>query len=246
VILTSPAHAQQVDVGAGAKAGVDLDALVDQLAHHAPGLERVAKGAFRRARRAVSIGPTVGAFGGLFPDAEQADLAISFGLGVELFKIPIIPSPEKLKELVIQRAKEKLEARQISTGDAQQIVREAWDEAIKELFGLEGLPYKTMERPKLSLALEANRFIDGEAWAVRFRAGIGIWKVTLAASFAAAFTDDTGVYTGLELCTHFLVAKHPRSSVLDVFVRADFEVRNRDVTNADFYGIGARYLLDVF
>jgi hypothetical protein len=244
LVATAPAHAESVEGGAQ---GNDSASLIDQLAVSAPGLERIAKGAFRRARRAVSIGPTAGAFAGYFPDAEQADYAITFGLGVEVFKVPILPTPDNIKALVIQRAKAKLLARQLGVGDAKQIAREAWDEAIKELFGVEGIAYKTMERPRFSLAFEGNRFLDGEVWATRLRAGIGISKITLAASFATAFTDPkTSVYTGLEVVTHFMVAKQPRSSVVDVFFRADFEVRNRDIANADFYGVGVRYLLDAF
>jgi hypothetical protein len=224
---------------------VNFDALVDQIAASSPGLERIAKGAFRRARRAVSIGPTVGGFGGVF-GGDTGDGAISFGLGLEVFEVPIVPSPDNIKALVIQRAKEKLKARQLSTADAQQVAREAWDEAIKELFGIEGLKYNTMEKPRFSVALEGNRFFDGEAWAFRMRAGIGIWKVTVAASFATAFFDETRVYAGFDISTHFLVAKRPRSSVLDVFVRADFGLKDRDVANSDFYGVGVRYLLDAF
>jgi hypothetical protein len=247
ILLTTPARADQVEVGVDAKAQVNVDAVLDRVAASAPDIERIAKGAFRRARRAVSVGPTAGMFGGAFLDAEQADAAITFGVGVELFKVPILPTPANIKALVIERAKDKLKSRQLATGDLEQIVRDAWDEAIRELFGMEGIRYKTMEKPRLSLALEGNRYLDSEVWAVRFRAGIGISKVTLAASFATAFTDPkTSVFTGLEIVTHFLLAKRPRSSVLDVFVRADFEFRNRDLANTDFYGVGVRYLLDAF
>jgi hypothetical protein len=247
LLLTTPARADRVEVGVDAKAQVNIDAVVDQIAASAPDIERIAKNTFRRARRALSVGPTAGLFGGAFLDAEQADAAITFGIGAELFKVPVLPSPESIKALVIERAKDKLKSRQLGTGDLRQIVQEAWDEAMRELFGMDGVRYKTMEKPRLSLALEGNRYLDTEVWAVRLRAGIGISKVTLAASFATAFTDPkTSVFTGLEVVTHFLLAKRPRSSVLDVFLRADFEVRNRDVANTDFYGVGVRYLLDAF
>ena len=105
---------------------------------------------------------------------------------------------------------------------------------------------RTMEKPKVTLGLEANRLLDSEVWAVRFRAGIGVSKVTIAGSFSTAFTDpETSVYTGLEVVAHFLTSKAPRASVVDVFVRGDFELRHRDVANLDTYVLGLRYLLDV-
>ena len=105
---------------------------------------------------------------------------------------------------------------------------------------------RTMEKPKVTLALEANRLLDSEVWAVRLRAGIGVSKVTIAGSFSTVFTDpETSIYTGLEVVAHFLMSKAPRASVVDVFVRGDFELRHRDVANLDTYVLGLRYLLDV-
>ena len=61
-----------------------------------------------------------------------------------------------------------------------------------------------------------------------------------------AFTDpDTSVFVGPELSMHILTSKEPRASVIDVFVRGDFEVLNRDVANTDMVVFGARFLLDV-
>jgi len=205
------------DVQVDAQARFDPDALIDKLAVNAPLIERIAKGTFKRARRAISIGPTVGVFGGLFPDAEQTDVAITFGLGIEMFKIPILPSTELIKEIAIKRAKERLLAANPQPGQAEQLAQQIWDDVVKEVLGMENIRGRTMEKPKLSLGLEANRLLDSEVWGVRLRAGIGISKVTLAASFSTLFTDpDTSVYVGPEVVAHFLTSKKPRASVIDV------------------------------
>lgn len=225
----------------------DVDAALQRLATNAPVLERIAKGTLKRARRAIAIGPTVGAWAGYLPDPGETETAITFGLGLEVFKIPVLPTPDNLKQIAIERAKAKIAAGGLpAAGAGEQFVREVWDDVVKEILGMEDIRGRTMERPRLTLALEANRYLDAEAWATRLRVGIGISRVTLAGSFAVAFTDPrTSVFTGLELVTHFLLSKQPRSSVVDVFFRADFEVRNRDLANVDTFVLGTRFLLDV-
>ena len=52
----------------------------------------------------------------------------------------------------------------------------------------------------------------------------------------------TSVFAGLEVVAHFLLSKKPRASVVDVFFRADFELRQEEDLN--FYVVGVRYLLD--
>jgi len=257
-IATSVVHAQPgadapppqepppaVDVKVDASVQVNAEGLIDQLAVNAPLIERVAKGTLKRARRAVSVGPTVGAFAGYFPGAEESDYALSFGIGVEVFKIPILPTPETIKTIAKDRAKARLKEKLATGGafDAQALAREIWDDVVKEVLGMENIAGKTMEKPRFTVGLEANRLLDSEVWMTRFRAGLGISKLTLAASSAVAFTDPkTSVYAGLELVAHFLTSKKPRASVVDVFFRADFELRND--ADLNFYVLGVRYLLD--
>ena len=52
------------------------------------------------------------------------------------------------------------------------------------------------------------------------------------------------VYLGFEVVVHVMMSKNPRSSVTDLFLRADLEMRNRD-TNTDILVFGVRYLLDI-
>src|SRR5690349_11588769 len=77
-----------------------LERFVEDFARDAPGLETIAKGTFRRARRAISIGPTVGFYGVARPHDSDLDGSVTFGLGLELFKVPVLPSPAMFHAMV--------------------------------------------------------------------------------------------------------------------------------------------------
>lgn len=251
-----PAAGAPMPIDQPPPAGFDVDALVARAQAASPTLETVLRGTLRRARRAIAFGPTIGVWGGLVPGQDEQEAAITFGLGIETFKVPVMPTVESLKALVVERAKakakEQLIARfkgeQVDPVVAEQLVREIWEEAVQEILGLENIRPKTMERPALNVAIEVNRQLNLEGWTPRLRIGVGVWKVTLGASFGILLGEDvypkTPVYTGVEIVTHFLTSKNPRSSVVDVFLRADFELRNRD-TNSDQLVLGARYLFDL-
>src|SRR5690606_3506715 len=82
------APVDRVDVGPDAYLQ-GAEALFARLEDASPILKDIAQGAIRRARRKVSIGPSVGVFGGY---ADGVDAAVSFGIGIETFKIPVLPS----------------------------------------------------------------------------------------------------------------------------------------------------------
>ncbi len=235
---------------------IDIDMLVAKAEAASPTLMTIARGALRRARRSVSMGPSVGLWGGLVPAQDDQEFAITFGLGFEKFQIPILPTMESLKQIVMERAKAKLRDQIVArfAGQepdpiaAEQFAREVWEEAVQEVLGLENIRAKTMERPSFSLGVEVQRQFTIDAWTPRLRVGFGVSRVTLGVALGVALATDgyakTPVYTGLEVVTHFMMSKNPRASVLDVFLRLDFEVRNRD-TNTDQLVLGLRYLLDV-
>ncbi|NVB82806.1 MAG: hypothetical protein HOV81_30795 [Kofleriaceae bacterium] len=232
----------------------DPDTLVERAIAASPTLEKIARGTFRRARRAISIGPTIGVYGASIVSPGEADAALTFGLGIETFKVPVLPSIENFQELVKERAKAKLveqvalvfKGQRPEATALDQLVREVIEEAVQEVLGLDNIRPKTMERPSLTLAVEGNRYFDSNVWMTRLRLGIGIWKLTLAGSVSAAFTDPkTSVFAGPEVVAHFLTSRNPRASVLDVFLRADFELRNRGTMNTDTMAVGVRYLVDV-
>lgn len=228
------------------------EALFSRLEDASPVLADVARGAVRRARRKVSIGPTLGGFSTY---GDSADGAVTFGVGLEVFKIPVLPTLANLKALVRERAKaklvqaieESLQGQPPDQAHIDELAIEAWHEAVEEVLGMNNIRPKRLERPQLTLALEANRYFDAATWATRLRLGVGVWKVTLGASVAAAFADPkTNVYVGPEVVLHVLMSSGGRASVLDLFVRADLEVRSRgEDFSQDLYSFGARYLLDL-
>src|ERR1041384_7456676 len=97
------------------RAGPDLDALVAKAQAEAPTIETVARGALLRARRSVSIGPTVGLWAAAFVDPGDVDGALTIGLGFEMFDVPVLPSMETLQQLIVERLKAKIKQR---TADA--------------------------------------------------------------------------------------------------------------------------------
>jgi hypothetical protein len=229
----------------------NADALFEQLFARSPVLKDIAKGALRRARRKVSIGPTVGLFGGSVNG--EGDYALSFGLGLETFKIPVLPSIDNLKAILKERAKAKLKQALIQTLVGQpptqemlsQLAAEAWDEAVREILGMDNIRAKRLERPSLSVGLEGNWFFNSHTPAVRLRLGTGVWKLSFVASATIMWSDPkVNVYLAPEVCLHVLMSKGPRASVLDLFVRAEFDVYDRSDSN-DSFVVGTRYLLDL-
>ena len=64
-------------------------------------IKRFVGNAIQRARRAIAIGPTVGAWGGVLPSPGAGEGAITLGLGLELFAIEVVPDLGDIKELVV-------------------------------------------------------------------------------------------------------------------------------------------------
>lgn len=267
VLLTSAASAQpeaEVSAPAGAQAGdgeIDLDALIAKAQAEAPSIESVARGAFRRARRSLSIGPTVGLWTGAILDPGDVDAALTIGVGFETFKVPVLPSVATLQALIVERVKgevkqrifDSLRGRPIDPLELETLVKRVYEDVRDELLGLKNLRAKTFERPKLTVGFEANRLFGAERWLGRARVGMGVWKVTVALSAAVgrvcrSATCDDGVkaFVGPEIVLHALPSKEPRASVIDVFVRADFQANGRGVETYDQVVLGGRYLLDVF
>src|SRR6185503_6490224 len=108
VLLTSAAIAQpgatpptEPPAPTGVQTGknrleTDLDALIRKAQAEAPTIETIARGTFRRARRALSIGPTVGLWTAAIIDPGELDAALTIGVGFETFKVPVLPSVETL------------------------------------------------------------------------------------------------------------------------------------------------------
>jgi hypothetical protein len=258
VLLTSTAIAQP---GANDRIQTDLDALIAKARAEAPSIETVVRGTVRRARRALSIGPTVGLWTAAIIDPGDIDAALTLGIGFETFQVPVLPSLETLQDLVVERVKAQIKQRILDTFKGRQpepleletLVKHVYDEVRGEILGLQNVRPKTFERPQYTVGFEANRLFGADRWLGRTRVGIGVWKVTLGLSAAVGRVcrggtcdDAVKAFLGPEIVLHALPSDQPRASVIDVFVRADFQANGRGVQTYDQLVLGARYLLDVF
>ncbi len=230
---------------------VDVDQVIAKVASEAPTIKTVAYGTLRRARRAVAFGPTVGYYGGVVPAQDSYEHALTFGLGLEVFKVPVLPDSETIKALIIERLKGKVKeqlfarlgGRPADPVTVEGLVKEIYQDVRQEVLGLENRRNKHMERPRFNIALEVDRLWRADQWLPRLRAGIGIWKFTLGAAAGVGLGGRTKAYLGPEIVVHWLTNTRERSPVIDLFTRLDFELRDRD-TNADQIVFGARFLLD--
>lgn len=260
-VASAQPGAMPADSGATATSEPNLDELIARAEAMAPSVATVARGTFRRARRAVSIGPTIGAWGTALIDPGDTDMALTFGIGIETFKVPIVPSIETVKALITERVKAQLKqriqavfaGRQPNPLELSTLAAQVYTDVRDEVLGVRNARAKTMERPQYTFAVEANRLFGAERWLVRTRVGIGVWKLTLGISAAVGRvcrggTCDDGVklFSGPELVAHFLTSKNPRASVVDAFLRFDFQATGRGVETYDQAVLGARFLLDVF
>lgn len=260
-VTSAQPGAMPADSGATATSEPNLDELIARAEAMAPSVATVARGTFRRARRAVSIGPTIGAWGTALIDPGDTDMALTFGIGIETFKVPIVPSIETVKALITERVKAQLKqriqavfaGRQPDPLELSTLAAQVYTDVRDEVLGVRNARAKTMERPQYTFAVEANRLLGAERWLVRTRVGIGVWKLTLGISAAVGRvcrggTCDDGVklFSGPELVAHFLTSKNPRASVVDAFLRFDFQATGRGVETYDQAVLGARFLLDVF
>ena len=82
---------------------------------------------------------------------------------------------------------------------------------------------------------------DGQ---LRTTLGIGLWKLSFGLTAVLHFGDGVAAYLGPELDLRLLPGKGPRSPVIDLFLRADFAVSDRD-TRGDLLTGGLRVMLDL-
>jgi hypothetical protein len=238
----------------------DLDAVMEKVQAEAPTIITVAKGTVRRARRAISFGPTVGLWSAAYIDPGDIDAALTFGIGLETFKVPVLPDTDTLKELVVERFKTEgkqrvlaiLGGRQPDPIELDTIVKQVYEDVRREIVGVANTREKHLERPQYTIAFEANRRFGAERWLGRTRVGIGIWKLTfgLSASFGRACRgvgcdDSIKSFVGPEITLHILPTKNPRANVIDVFLRGDVQVNGRGDTTYDQIVIGTRLLVDI-
>ena len=260
---TQPSQPQPppVDVQAGAQANTDsmLDQAVASAHAAAPRIISYAKGTLRRARRAIAFGPTVGLYGVALPSPGEADAALTFGLGIEKFDVPILPEAGDIQDQIVERAKAeaKERAKQVFAGrnpdpvELNQFATQVYNDVRKQFLDVEATKFKTLEKPSFTLALEADRRFAADRWLGRARIGFGVSIVTLgvSASFGRACrgdgcNDSVHAFLGPEVVVHLQTSKEPRSNVVDGFARFDYQATGRSGTTYDQIVLGARFMLD--
>lgn len=242
----------------------NTDAMLDQAIAKAraaaPSIKSYAEGTLRRARRAIALGPTVGLYGAGFVSPGDVDGALTIGLGLEMFDVPVLPEIDTIQDKIVEHAKAEAKARaeQVFQGRApdpivvEQLAAQAYTDARNEVLAVQATKPKTLEKPSFTLALEADRRFAADRWLGRARLGFGVSIVTLglSASFGRACRGDgcndaVRAFVGPEVVLHVLTSKEPRSNVVDGFVRFDLQATGRsDGTTYDQVVLGARFLLD--
>jgi hypothetical protein len=215
-------------------------------------VEDIAGGIVRNVRRAIAIGPAIGAFSTYALDGGALDGGISIGLEAELFR-SAIPTPARVRELALQRAQARLARalrdrfgdRRPDDATLRQLAREIAVEVRAELVAeLRGARPRLVERPRLLLGIEGEYLFGSSDGAFRVGFALGAGPLSLGPSFSVRFGDDVVARLGAELAAHVLPGASPRSPVLDVVLRADFELHARDPAD-DQITLGVRVLLDL-
>jgi hypothetical protein len=207
-------------------------------------VEALAKAAIGRTRRAIAIGPHVGGAGII--DAKDAANggAISFGLGLYTFKVPM---GLNLKEVIKERVKAEFRSA-IARGevDGDKLLQDIIEKVIRDVLdGAYGS--QTFPKPAVTVLLEGEKALgDADGFLVRLMVGYGVSKLNLgfsvAGSFPAADNAQNTLLLGPELSLRLTPIGQHRTPVFDVFARAEFGVRS---PNPATVSIGVRLLLDV-
>jgi hypothetical protein len=228
----------------------DATAQQDATVHDATAQEIIGS-VVRNIRRSLALGPTFSAFSVYAPSGSELEGGLAFGLELELFRSGL-PTPASIRELVRKKAQEKLlliirdqfAGQRPDAATMQRLVREIAAEVKAEVIAGLGAKPRLLERPRLGILIETNYFFDSADWLGRLGFALGVGPLSLGPSFSVRFGDDTVARLGAELSIHLLPTKSPRSPVLDIFLRSDFELHARDA-NDDQVSLGVRVLLDI-
>ncbi len=218
----------------------------------APRMTQLARGTVARARRAIAIGPSAALVVPAVSDG--ADLGYSLGLGVYLFRVPFVPDPAAIQAMVVDRVKDKVKAHaqaMVREGrpaptqeDLARYGREIVDEVEAELLGQLQRRPRLLEPPTVTMDLEWTSVPGPARWQLRATVGVGLGPVTIGPTLAFDSSGDNVVRLGPQLGLRLLPGAGPRSPVIDLFVRYDLALYDRD-QQTDQIGLGARVLLDL-
>lgn len=210
---------------------------------------KLASNTVSRVRRAVAVGPFVGAMP-VIPGTGEVDGALSFGLSLSLFKVPIIPDSDTIKRIVLERAQARLKAvleaaalrgEKPTEDEVATLGREIFEQVLAE-FLAERAP-RLWEKPRFHMHLEAARLFRTGSWQSRTTLAVGVWRVSLGPTLLVDFHDGADLFLGPEMTVQLLPGKGPRSPIVDLFVRVDFAVT--DDARENLTSFGGRFVLDL-
>jgi hypothetical protein len=241
IALARPASADTVskiaDLASRAADKLDQYGLDNKIA------DAVARAAVGRARRAIAIGPHIGAFEQIDAKDSATGFGLSFGLGLYTFEVPL---GLRLREVIKARVKDELRAR-IASGDpnvdGEQMIRDIIEKVVHDV--LEGgYGSQTWQAPKLSIVLEGQKTLgDADGFGARLFAGYGVSKLSLGLSASVMHAGDTTTALfGPELALRLTPIGEMRTPVFDVFARVEIGARS---TAPVAGAVGLRLLLDV-
>ncbi len=210
--------------------------------------QRIGMSALDRARRSVALGPYVG-LAGTNGKNQDLDTALSFGLGLSRFAIPIAPDRAEiegvLKDRFVKLFLEKLDQALQGNLDGsnvnpKQIARDVWNDVLQGY--LKGRRHRMLEDPGFRIHVEGTRLFAADAWQARATVGAGIAGVAVGLSFGGEFGDANYAFLGLEAAKPLVFGK-ARTPVVDIYGRVDrgFGEGHNDLS----FSVGARLLLDV-
>lgn len=213
--------------------------------------KELASGTVRNVRRKVALGPTLGVFSAYTPYYAELHGGLSFGLELELFRT-WVPAPTQLLEVVQQKMVEKLAAVirdkfggvRPDAATVKRLTKELAGEVTAEVRAELRANPPLLERPLLSIFIEANYLLGTADWIPRIGGSFGIGPVSFGPTLSVRFGDDYVARLGGEISIHLLPTKSPRSPVLDLLLRGDFELHRRS-SNDDQISLGVRVLFDI-
>jgi hypothetical protein len=204
--------------------------------------------AFKRFRRAWTLGPSVSAAGVVRGGDEMLDGSFGLGVGILHYEIPMLISEDRFAEILMDRVAaavyEKLRSDGIEAPSLEQVKQmgKALAEDIRDELMLE-LQASHFEKPSFAFVLEGERFFREEAWVVRTTYGYGIGPVFASLGLGFNFADEFTAFAHGEIALPILLSKGLNSPVVDAFARLDIFMHNRDTSN-DRYQVGARFFFD--
>ncbi len=219
------------------------------------GLPPIARGAIHNVRRSIALGPRGGVAASYTPSAARGEAAFFVGLALEVFRGPIVPGAEELRALLVDglRARIVAVARDLSARGGpppdEAALRRYAEEILaathSDVSSRMETPHRWFPPPLFGVAADIAGRTGSKGLELRLTGGFGIGPVSVGPTAAfRADQNEPAVLLGAEVSGHLITSKGLRTPVIDLFLRADFAVRENSTTSHQGV-VGLRLLLDL-